>query len=100
MTYIDLYSYEIRKLCIEHNVRKLYVFGSAVSNDLTDQSDVDLMVEFDNVELENYADNYFDLKFSLQDVLNRPVDLIEENAVKNPFFRAAVDKKRKLVYAS
>jgi predicted nucleotidyltransferase len=81
-------------------VRRLYVFGSAISNKLTDQSDVDLMVEFDDVELENYADNYFDLKFCLQEVLKRPVDLIEEKAIKNPFFKAAVDNQRKLVYAS
>jgi uncharacterized protein len=53
---------------------------------LTDQfnkeSDIDLMVDFLNIEVEDYADNYFDFKFSLQDILKRPIDLLEAKAIK------------------
>ncbi len=69
---------------------------------LTDQfsqsSDVDLIVDFDTIDVASYADNYFAFKFSLQDILKRPIDLLEEKAIKNPYFKEAISKKRQLVY--
>ena len=76
----------------------LYAFGSVVSDQITDKSDVDFIVDFDAIDINNYVDNYFDLKFSLQEILKRPVDLIEEKAIRNPYFKQAVNKQRKLVY--
>jgi len=81
-----------------YNVKTLYAFGSVVSDQLTDKSDVDFLVDFDTIDIENYADNYFAFKFSLQDILKRPIDLIEEKAIRNPYFKQAVNKQRKLVY--
>lgn len=98
MTYIDTYSADIKRLCALHNVKTLYAFGSVVSDQLTEKSDVDFVVDFDTMDLKNYADNYFDLKFSLQEILKRPIDLIEEKAIKNPYFKRSVNDQRKLVY--
>ena len=98
MTYIDTYSDDIKRLCALYNVKSLYVFGSVVSNQLTDKSDVDFIVDFDTIDIKKYADNYFDFKFSLQDILKRHIDLIEEKAIRNPYFKQAVNKQRKLVY--
>jgi predicted nucleotidyltransferase len=98
MTYIDIYSVDIKKLCALYNVKTLYAFGSVVSDQLTDKSDIDFIVDFDAIDIKNYADNYFDFKFSLQDILKRPIDLIEEKAIRNPYFKQAVNKQRKLVY--
>jgi len=50
------------------------------------------------MEVEDYADNYFDLKFSLQEIFKRPIDLLEEKAIKNPYFRLSVNQQRQLVY--
>jgi predicted nucleotidyltransferase len=55
-------------------------------------------VDFAAIDVEDYADNYFDLKFSLEDILQRPVDLLEEKAIKNPYFKQAVTQQRQLVY--
>lgn len=98
MTYIDRYAADIKRLCALYNVKTLYAFGSVVSDQLTDRSDVDFIVDFDAIDIKNYADNYFDFKFSLQDILKRPIDLIEEKAIRNPYFKQAVNKQRKLVY--
>ena len=98
MTYIDKYSADIKRLCALYNVRELYVFGSVMSTQLTEKSDIDFIVDFDVIDLKLYADNYFNFKFSLQEILNRPVDLIEQKAIKNPYFKQAVNKTRKLVY--
>jgi hypothetical protein len=48
--------------------------------------------------LEDYADNYFDLKEQLESIFNRPIDLLEEQAIKNPFFKKEIDKEKLLIY--
>ncbi len=89
---------QIQKLCKQHHVDRLYAFGSVLTERFSEDSDVDLIVNFTQMPLEDYADNYFDLKFSLQDMLNRPVDLLEGQALKNPYFIKEVDAKKQLIY--
>ena len=76
----------------------MYAFGSVLTNRFSDKSDIDLIVDFKDVELLKYADNYFDFKFSLEDLLKRPIDLLEEKAIKNPYFKQSVDNQKKLIY--
>ena len=98
MKILDQFSGDINKLCAMHKVKKLYAFGSVLTDKFNKSSDVDLIVDFETMAVENYADNYFDLKFSLQDILKRPVDLLEEKALKNPYFKQAISQERQLVY--
>ncbi|MBE0638649.1 MAG: nucleotidyltransferase domain-containing protein [Bacteroidales bacterium] len=86
------------ELCKNHNVSELYLFGSASKNKLAENSDVDLLITFENVKLEDYFDNYMDLKEQLEILFSRPVDLVENNAIKNPVFRKVVDRDKILVY--
>jgi predicted nucleotidyltransferase len=88
----------IQHLCLNHGVDKLYFFGSILGNDFNDSSDIDFVVSFKNIDLLKYADNYFDLKFSLEDLFNRPVDLLEEPAIKNPYFLESLNESKKLIY--
>lgn len=88
----------IHHLCDNHGVDKLYLFGSILGNSFNEKSDIDFIVRFKNIELLKYADNYFDLKFSLENLLNRPVDLLEEQSLKNPFFLDAINESKKLIY--
>jgi len=48
----------------------------------------------------DYADRYFDLKFALEDLLNRPIDLLENKAIKNPYFLKKLESSKSLLYAS
>jgi len=59
-------------------VRSLALFGSAVRDEATPASDLDFLVEFDRKTF----DNYMDLKFFLEELLGRPVDLVLKDAVK------------------
>jgi uncharacterized protein len=95
---IKNYKNDIEILCKKHKVKRLYVFGSALTEKFNDKSDIDLIVDFDSVDLNNYADNYFDLKFSLQSIFQRTIDLLEEKAIKNPYFKKSVNDQRQLVY--
>ncbi len=98
MNNLQLYTTDIAKLCVAHKVKSLYAFGSVLTPNYTSESDIDLIVDFVNMEVEDYADNYFDFKFSLQDILKRPIDLLEEKAIKNPYFRQTIDEQKHLVY--
>lgn len=89
---------KIKALCHQHQVLRLFVFGSILTDDFKDSSDIDLLVEFSNVDLLNYADNYFDLKASLEDLLNRQVDLLEDQAVRNPYLRKSIDASKQMIY--
>lgn len=98
MNKLQKYTAAIIKLCETHKVKSLYAFGSVLTDSFNKESDIDLIVDFSNMEVEDYADNYFDFKFSLEDILKRPVDLLEEKAIKNPYFRKSVNQQRQLVY--
>lgn len=98
MKNLESYLLEITKLCESHKVKSLYAFGSVLTDNFNNESDIDLIVDFSNIAVEDYADNYFDFKFSLQEMLKRPIDLLEEKAIKNPYFRQSVNQQRQLVY--
>jgi predicted nucleotidyltransferase len=56
------------------------------------------MVDFETNDPIEYTDNYFDLKFELERILNRSIDLLENKAIKNPFLRENIDKSKVLIY--
>jgi len=88
----------ISALCQQHKVERLYAFGSVLTDKFSDQSDVDFVVSFSSVEPHLYFDNYMDLREGLEAILNRQVDLLEEQAIKNPILKKSVDETKKLVY--
>ncbi|RPD51045.1 nucleotidyltransferase family protein [Paracnuella aquatica] len=98
MNPLEKYGQTINDLCRKHKVKRLYAFGSVLTDKFSETSDIDLVVDFDDVDLKLYADNYFSLKFALEDTLRRSVDLLEGKAVKNPYFKKAVEQQRQLIY--
>ena len=88
----------IDSLCKKHKVEKLYAFGSVVTSEFSDASDIDLLVKFQPTELLHYPDNYFDLKFSLEEIFKRDVDLLEEQAIKNPYLLKSINSGKQLIY--
>ena len=91
---------KLRDLCAEHKVETLYVFGSAVTNDFTEQSDIDILIKFQDISLEEYTDFYFSLHEKLEKLFERKVDLLTERSLSNPYFIAKVEQTKKLLYAA
>ena len=98
MTIIEEHINDINQLCSIHKVKQLYAFGSVLTDKFNKDSDIDLIVNFEPIDIAQYADNYYDLKFSLEGVLQKRVDLLEDKAIKNPYFRQVIDKQRHLIY--
>ncbi|MCR8874755.1 nucleotidyltransferase family protein [Phocaeicola barnesiae] len=89
---------KIVALCKKYKVNKLFVFGSILTDRFNDDSDVDLVVSFNKAEVSDYFDNYFDFKYSLEDLFGREVDLLEEQTIKNPYLKKNVDATKALIY--
>ena len=102
MKLIELNQDKIYELCRKYKVKTLAVFGSILTDRFNDESDVDLLVNFlpfdpDSLEFD-YVRNYFDLQESLESLLGRKVDLIEDGDQLNPLFRELVYAKKQLIY--
>lgn len=86
-------------LCHKYKVRKLYVFGSILTSKFNDHSDVDLLVDFNaEIDHDTYADNYFDFYHALKALFGRDVDLVDESAVTNPYFKEELEETKYLIY--
>ena len=89
---------QINQLCNAHNVISLFAFGSAVTDSLKPNSDIDLIVDIDSKDPINYSDNYFAIKFKLETIFKRQVDLLETKSVKNPFLKKQIEDTKVLIY--
>lgn len=88
-------------LCRKHRVRSLCLFGSAVTPDFDPtRSDLDFLVEFGPLSPEDHSGAYFGLLDDLRTMFGRPVDLAEVGALRNPYFRAAVESSKVPLYAA
>ncbi len=93
---------ELSELCRRYGVERLYLFGSAATGRFVPaSSDLDFVVEIaDRQPTGSYADRYFGLLEALERLFGRPVDLVVESAIRNPYFREAVEKTKTLLYAA
>lgn len=100
MKLIELNMDRIIALCKKYKVAKLWVFGSILTPRFNDDSDVDLSVSFrkDEIALLDYADNFLDFLDELKTLFGRDVDLVSEDAVRNPYFRRELDATKLLIY--
>lgn len=91
----------IRVLCERYHVERLFVFGSAVTEDFVPgRSDVDFLVAFKPLSPAERAQSYFGLKASLARLLGSQVDLVSVDPIRNPYVRATVEATRVPLYAA
>lgn len=91
---------ELRALCEKHQVLRLDVFGSVLTPDFGDKSDIDFLVTFVRGSNINAFHQYFEFKEALEDLLGRNVDLVCANAIRNPYFKEEVEKNSQPLYAA
>jgi predicted nucleotidyltransferase len=98
MNLIEANKDSLYQLCDSHKVKELYLFGSILNEKFNDSSDIDMLILFSQVDLLEYFDNYMDLKEKLEQLFLRPVDLVENQSIRNPIFRRVIDREKQLVY--
>ncbi len=83
----------------KHRVKRAYAFGSVVKEGFNKDSDIDLLIAFeDDLDPVEYGQHYFDLADQLEELLERPVDLITEASLKNPYFIKSVNETKIPLY--
>ena len=92
---------ELERICRQHHVRQIDLFGSAVRDGFDPEySDLDFLITFESLAPGEHADAYFGLLEDLEALFERPVDLVVASAIKNPYFRESVESSKTLVYAA
>lgn len=89
---------KIESVCRKRYAVKLYSFGSVNTGKFNEESDVDFLVEFSGIPIEDYADNYLDMCYDYEEILKRKVDLVTTRSVKNPYFKKEVELTRQLIF--
>ena len=88
----------IHTLCKNNKVKTLYVFGSILTPKFNKDSDIDFIVDFQEQDVLEYTTHYFNLKFGLEALIDRKIDLLEQQAIKNPYFLKNINEKKQLIY--
>jgi hypothetical protein len=92
---------ELQMLCRQYGVQRLALFGSALREDFDQMhSDLDFLVEFQPLPPGSHAEAYFGLLEGLERLFHRPIDLVVESAIKNPYFREGLLRGQTSLYAA
>ena len=90
---------DIENICRALNVKRMYAFGSSVKDDFDEHSDIDFLISFsDEISIDEYSENYFELYHKLKDLLHREVDIVTEHSLSNPYFIESIDETKELIY--
>jgi len=89
---------KIKALCRMYNVKSLFAFGSVCTDKFNDQSDIDLLIAFNTMDYGDYADSYFSIADKFEELFNRPVDLITDKSLSNPYFIHSLNQSKMLIY--
>ena len=90
---------QIRAICTRYPVKSLSAFGSAVTGHFEPgKSDIDLLVEIEDVSPVDYGNAYFSLLGELEEMFTRPVDLVTAASLTNPFILSNVEETKVILY--
>ena len=99
MPHIPVPAAALAECCKRRNIHRLWFFGSVLRDDFRPDSDVDILVKFDD-DARLSALDFVDIQDELSALLGRRVDLVEEDAVTNPFRRKEIFSTRQEIYAA
>ena len=99
-TKLDLKTKQLQELCKRYNVKELYLFGSATTDNFSEDSDLDFIVKFDRRSFEGAFDQFIDFKQELEQIYGRPVDLYHLKKFRNSIFQQEVERSKELLYAA
>ncbi len=92
---------DLIRLCAKYRVRRLEIFGSALTNCFDRRaSDLDFLVEFLPLHRGEYADAYFGLLEALRELFERNIDLVMIDAIRNRYFLESINRSRTVLYAA
>lgn len=88
----------LKALCIEYNVKSLHAFGSVCTENFNENSDIDLLISFKPMDYGDYADAYFEIIDKFESLFKRPVDLVTDKSLRNPYFIESINQTKTQIY--
>lgn len=90
---------ELIAICKALNIKRLYAFGSVVSDQFRKDSDLDFLISFsENLTIDEYTQNYFTLHYKLRELFGREIDIVTERTFSNPYFIESINESKQLIY--
>ncbi len=90
---------DLKDICSALSIKRLYAFGSVLSNNFRDESDIDFLVSFaDNLSIQQYTNNYFAFQYKLRELFDREIDIVTERTLSNPYFIESINETKELIY--
>lgn len=89
---------KLKTLYLRYNVKSLYAFGSVCTDKFNDKSDIDLLISFNPMDYGDYADTYFELTEKFENLFKRPVDLVTDKSLGNPYFIESINQTKTPIY--
>ncbi len=96
---IEIPRADIAAFCSKWKVREFALFGSILREDFGPESDIDVLVSFEDAAMWNLFD-FADMIDELEALFGRPVDLVEREGLRNPIRRRAILNSKQVVYAA
>lgn len=90
----------LKILCEKYSIKTMYFFGSVCTENFNNNSDIDILISFKEISIEEYTGNYFKLHYDLENLFNKKIDLVTENSIKNPYFMESIENTKELIYAA
>jgi predicted nucleotidyltransferase len=91
---------EIKEICENYWVNSVCIFGSSLTESFTDQSDIDLVVDFERKDFHCSFDQIMNFKADMEDLFQRRVDLISRKTIRNKILKSEIDSSKVQIYAS
>ena len=88
----------LKALCLQYNVKSLYAFGSVCTDKFNENSDIDLLISLNTMDYGDYADTYFELVEKFENLFKRPVDLVTDKSLGNPYFIESLNQTKTPIY--
>ncbi len=88
----------VADLCRRYHILKLWFFGSVLRDDFRPDSDVDILVQFEEGKTPGFE--FVTLIEELERIVGRPVDLMTEPSLRNPYLKREILRTRQLAYAA
>lgn len=86
-------------ICEQFEVARMYAFGSVVDIHFNDKSDIDILLVFkENLSIKEYTSYFFEVKYQLENLLNRSIDLVTQRSLTNPYLIQNIDDNKQLIY--
>ena len=90
---------DIKIIVDRYNIKELSIFGSSIRDDFKHDSDIDLLIEFNDSQNISLFD-IIEIEEYFEKITNRQVDIVEPAGLKNPYRRETILKSKEVLYAA